>query len=101
MDAVVPLTWRIVVELDLWHPWRDYRRLRGLTVPLTRNGGKMEFLIRRENWSEVTARHFHLGLTVDALQGTNEAAKLTFTDNDAKELVDYGCRGFRGVRFQV
>ncbi len=96
MDALQILAGNVVVEVTVHRPWRDYRSLRGVTSLLRENEGKVEVRVAQRAWLRIPNPEFHVGLTVAALEGISMARQSSITADEAKELCDHGCRGFRG-----
>lgn len=95
MDAVQNVPSQIKVEVTMHRPWMDYRSLRGLSEQMRRGNRTVKVRINEPAWMSCPRRDLHIGLTVGALHGVTMAQQSTFTESEAKALVDLGCRGFR------
>lgn len=95
MDAVQNVPRQVEVEVTMHRPWMDYRGLRGLSEQMRRGGRKVHVRINESAWELCPNRVLHIGLTVGALKGVTMAQQSKFTEQEAKTLVDHGCRGFR------
>lgn len=95
MDAVQNVPCQVEVEVTMQRPWMDYRGLRGLSEQMRRGGRKVHVRINKDAWERCPNSELHIGLTVGALQGITMAQQSSFTEQEAKTLVDHGCRGFR------
>lgn len=97
LGEVLPanLVW---MEITMLRPWRDYRSLRVLTAALRANAGEVMVRVSSTAWSAIPSRDFHISLTVACLKDTFFHTQLAITENEARELVRHGCRGFRVPR---
>lgn len=96
MQGARALPPQVAVQVTLYHPWRNYHSLRYLTRLIRTGRETLDVFLDARRWNTYPDMELHLGLTVDAIQGTNQAQALTFTPEEARELYRKGCRGFRG-----
>ena len=96
MDAVQTLPNSVNVHVVLCQPWRDYRALRVATIVLREPQRRMPTVgVKRERWTKIPDADFHLALTTASMQGLEFQGQRDISEDKARELVDYGCRGFR------
>lgn len=94
-DVVQKIPSKVEVEITMHRPWMDYRNLRDLGEQMRRGGRTVEVRINEKAWDRCPNHDLHIGLTVGALKGDTMAKQSEFTADEAKTLVDHGCRGFR------
>ncbi|KAK0291072.1 hypothetical protein LTR35_001793 [Friedmanniomyces endolithicus] len=95
VKAIQGAHFTVKIHIVLCYPWRDYRKLRGVTEPLRTGGRQVTVGIEASRWAEVPDIPFHLGLTLAAITGEKLERLSDLTEAQIQGLSDHGCRGLR------
>lgn len=95
----------VTVVVGFRRHWRDYRNLRGAMGLLRERNCEVKVRLANQAtdkgmWASCPDPDFHVALTILSVHGTRMAERqdaITFAE--AKLLVDFGCTGFRGLKY--
>lgn len=105
MAQIIAISTALHIELHLCRPWRNFRYLKGATLPLRLSAITLVVTYDEFNWGEIPTidglRHFLCDMMVRSITGMDldlESSEIqaNMSQGLADSLALCGTRGFRG-----
>jgi phosphotransacetylase len=99
MNAVETLPNDTKLIVILCKPWLDYRLLQAHTAVLRDpdNFDTVEVAVQMDLWDRLEGKEFHLAMTLSSILGCETKLAAEIDEQQVEELINHGCRGFRGT----